>query len=192
MELYAARHGETISNYEKRLIGGGGDSPLTEKGIEQAKALGKSLENIVFDAVYTSPLNRAVHTANIAFGDRYDICIDERLKEIGLGVMEGMTYDDASVIFPESGMLFMTDPVLYKPPLNGEHLTDIIKRVESFFDDIIKMNYNKVFVLAHGYVLRVLYSCTADKSISAIGKSPGYANCDVVRYIYDSGNGWYT
>jgi len=37
MELYISRHGETISNSERRMLGSGGDSPLTEKGIEQEK-----------------------------------------------------------------------------------------------------------------------------------------------------------
>jgi broad specificity phosphatase PhoE len=187
MELYVARHGETLSNLEKRITGREGDSLLSEKGIEQAKSLGKFLENINFDAVYTSPLNRAVDTINIALGDKYEILIDDRLAEIGLGVMEGMTYDDVSVKFPESGMLFMFDPISYKPPLNGEHLTNMIKRIDSFLNDIIKMNYDKVFVLTHGYVLRVIYACTLDKSISAIAQSPFYANCELSHYIYDCG-----
>lgn len=95
MELYASRHGETRANTEKRLAGREGDSPLTEKGIEQAKQLGENLKDIAFDAVYSSPLNRAVDTVKIAFGNKYKICIDDRLAEIGLGFMNGMTYDDA-------------------------------------------------------------------------------------------------
>ena len=187
MELYVARHGETLSNLEKRITGREGDSPLTERGIEQAKSLKKSLEKIDFDAVYTSPSNRAIDTINIALGDRYEILIDDRLAEIGLGVMEGMTYDDVSITFPDSGMLFMFNPTSYIPPLKGEHLTDMIKRVDSFLNDIIRNNYDKVFVLTHAYVLRVLYSCTIDKSISAIAKSPYYSNCELVHYIYDCG-----
>jgi broad specificity phosphatase PhoE len=187
MELYASRHGETLSNIEKRLAGREGDSPLTEKGIKQAKQLGKSLKDIAFDAVYSSPLNRAVDTVKIAFGNKYKICIDDRLAEIGFGFMNGMTYDDASINFPESGMLFFTDPVSYRPPSNGECLNDMIKRISSFIDDIAKKNYNKVFILTHGYALRVLYACTIDKSISTIAKSPSYSNCDVVHYTYDNG-----
>lgn len=187
MELYAARHGETLSNIERRLTGREGDSPLTEKGVEQAKQLGKSLKDIAFGAVYSSPLNRAVDTVKIAFGNKYKICIDERLAEIGLGFMNGMTFDDASINFPESGMLFFTDPVSYKPPSNGECLGDMIKRISSFIDDITKKNYSKIFILTHGYALRVLYACTIDKSISTIAESPRYSNCDVVHYTYDDG-----
>jgi len=189
MELYVARHGETVSNAQKRLTGRKTDSPFSEKGIEQAKQLGKSLEAINFDAVYCSPLHRAIDTVNIVFGNKYEIHIDDRLAEIGLGVMEGMAYDDVSVKFPESGMLFLTDPVSYKPPPDGEYLDDMIKRIGSFLDDMAKKSHNKVFVLTHGYVLRVLYACTVDRSISAIARSPKYSNCEVVRYIYDN-NQW--
>lgn len=187
MELYAARHGETLSNAEKRLTGRETNSPLTEKGIEQAKQLGESLKDIDFDAVYSSPLSRAMDTVNIAFGNKYKIYIDDRLAEIGLGIMEGMTYDDASVHFPESGMLFFTEPALYKTPPKGEHLNDMIKRVDSFLDDIIKTNHDKVFILTHGYMLRVLYACTENKSIADIAKSPHYSNCDTAHYICDNG-----
>jgi len=72
MELYVSRHCETLSNIQRRLTGSL-DSPLTEKGIEQAKSLGKSLENITFDAVYSSPLKRAVETVKAAFGGKWGL-----------------------------------------------------------------------------------------------------------------------
>lgn len=191
MELYAARHGETISNAEKRLAGREVDSPLTEKGIEQAKQLGETLKNLHFDAVYSSPLKRAVDTAGIALGSplghQYKIKLDPRLAEIGLGVMSGMTYDNASINFPESGMLFLTDPVLYRPPSGGELLNDMIHRIRSFIDDMIDKNHTNVFIQTHGYALRVLYACTIDQSISTIAKSPIYSNCALVHYTYNNG-----
>jgi broad specificity phosphatase PhoE len=187
MELYIARHGETFSNVERRLTGGRLNSPLTEKGIEQAKQLGKSFENITFDAVYSSPLERAVDTVKIAFGGRYKINLDERLAEIILGVMEGMKYEEVSEKFPLSGMLFWTDPPSYKPPEDGESLNDMIERFSSFIADLQSKNYNKVFVLTHGYALRVLYACMKDKQIASIGEAPHYSNCDIAHYIFEDG-----
>jgi len=187
MELYIARHGETRSNVERRLTGGKTNSPLTENGIEQAKQLGKSLEHITFDAVYSSPLERAVDTVKIAFGDKYKINIDERLEEIRLGVMEGEKFDEVSELFPESGMLFWTDPISYKPPVNGESINDMIERFSSFIDDIQSKNYNKIFVLTHGYALRVLYACMKDRQVATIGESPHYSNCDIAHYIFNNG-----
>lgn len=97
-----------------------------------------------------------------------------------------MTWDESFDAFPDAST-FMSDPVAYIPPPNGEKLDDMIKRVNSFLEDIIKMNYTKIFILTHGYVMRVLYACTTDKSIAAIGKAPGCGNCEVVRYIYNFG-----
>ena len=184
MELFLARHGQTLSNAEKRHYGSGEDSPLSENGIEQAKLLGVSLEGLIFDAVYSSPLNRAIDTVNIALGNRYKIMIDERLTEINLGAMGGMTRDDASIKYPRSSTL-MSDPISYIPPPNGENLDNMIERVTFFLDDIIKKNHNRIFVMTHGYVLRVLYACTIDKTISTIAKAPIYSNCELVRYTYE-------
>ena len=186
MDLYIARHGETLSAVNNIILGNGGDSPLTQKGIEEAKALGKTFENMTFDAVYTSPLGRAVNTIGIAFADRYSPVVDNRLTGIGLGVIEGLSWDAAFASFPDAGT-FMSDPVSYIPPPQGEHLTDMIERVSAFLDDIARMDYTKVFVLTHGYVLRVLYACTVDKSILSIGKAREYANCEVAHYRYESG-----
>lgn len=184
MELYAARHGETISNLKQLLTGGEGDSPLTEKGREQARQLGKSLQNISFDAVYTSPLGRAQDTVRIALGDRYPIRTDPRLAEIGLGPMEGLSYEAASQAFPQSGMLFFTDPANYQPPINGESYPDMIKRISGFLEDLSKEPYETVFLQTHGTVLRVLYACSIDASITAIANSPTYSNCDLAHFTY--------
>ena len=56
MDLFLARHGETVSNAVGRALGGGGDSPLTANGVRQAEEMGKLLAGITFDAVYSSPL----------------------------------------------------------------------------------------------------------------------------------------
>ncbi len=77
-----------------------------------------SLDGLIFDAVYSSPLNREIDTVNIALGNRYKIMIDERLTEINLGAMGGMTHDDASKKYPRSSTL-MSDPISYIPPPNG-------------------------------------------------------------------------
>ena len=182
MDLFLARHGETISNTKTQLTGGDSDSPLTERGIEQAKVLGTNLQQYTFDAVYSSPLKRAIDTVSIAFGKNQKIIIDNRLVEIKLGAMDGMLFDDATAKYPQSGMLFWTDPISYIPPPNGEHIDDVIERVDSFLTDLIKLNYKSVFALTHGFVLRVIYSCLLDKSIESITNSPYYNNCELFHY----------
>ena len=188
MELYIARHGETEGNAARQTQGSGLDTPLTPKGINQAKTLRQSLQNINFDAIYSSPLKRAMDTARIAFDDetlfdRHGLT-DKRLVEIGMGDAEGMDWDDAAMDFPAFGYL-MTNPSAYIPPPNGETLPDMIARIDSFLQELATKSYKRVFVLAHGYVLRVVHACTQGKTPAAITQAPVYDNCALARYTYN-------
>ena len=192
MELYIARHGQTEYNAARRLQGSGRDAPLTQQGIAQAKALGEVLADLSFDAVYVSPLKRAADTAAIALGDRYEPIFDERLVEIGFGVLEGMTYEAAAEAYPQSALeIMLSDPASYVAPPKGEALPDMLKRIGAFMDDVAQTEHQKVFVLAHGYVLKVFYACTVDKSIAAVGNAPRYGNCEAARYRYEQGKWMY-
>lgn len=181
MELFLARHGETESNAAGRVLGGGGDSPLTAKGIRQAEELGREIRGIMFDAVYSSPLGRALDTAGIAFRRKVRPILDKRLAEIGLGEMEGLTWEDVLRDYPQSS-LFMTDPAAYVPPPDGETLPAMMRRVDGFLRDLTGKGYHRVFVQTHGYVLRVVYSCMTDHTLAAIGNAPPYGNGQLVRY----------
>ena len=89
MDIYFLRHGETKWNTLGR-IQGQKNTKLSEKGIEQAKLTAEGMKDIPFDAIYSSPLERAYLTARIVRGERdIPIKLDERLKEIGFGADEG-------------------------------------------------------------------------------------------------------
>ena len=191
MELYIARHGETEANAIRRFQGSGLDTPLTPKGINQAKALGKLIENISFDAVYSSPRERAMNTARIAFNnealfDQNKVFTDDRLTEIGIGEAEGAIYDEkVSDPFSIAFKNLLTNPTAYVPPTGGEALPDMIARLDSFLQALATKPYKRVFALAHGYVLRVVYACSQDKSVAAIGNAPIFDNCALARYVYN-------
>ena len=90
MKLYMIRHGETAWNKERKLQGHS-DIPLNENGCALAEATGKALANISFDYVFSSPLTRAVQTAELVLNERkLPIQTDERIKEIGFGEYEGI------------------------------------------------------------------------------------------------------
>ena len=192
MELYIARHGETEANSMGRTQGSGMDTPLTTKGRAQAMTLGKSIEGIKFDAIYSSPLKRAMDTTRIVFNNE-DIfeqraLTDSRLVEIGLGDAEGMVWrEEGMATFPQAFGNMMPNPAAYVPPTNGEALPDMIARIDSFLQELATKPYQRVFVLAHGYVLRVVYACSQDKSVAAIGDAPIYDNCALACYVYDGG-----
>ncbi len=93
MHLYIMRHGETDDN-TRRVLQGQKDNPLNERGRQQALRAKEELSGILFDRVYSSPLIRAVETAVLATGrPREEIILEERLKEISFGVLEGTVLD---------------------------------------------------------------------------------------------------
>jgi broad specificity phosphatase PhoE len=96
--IILVRHGETDWNKVHRLQGGGSDTPLNATGIRQAARLAARLHPEKFQAVYSSPLQRAVHTAEaIAGPHRLTVQIEKGLREIDLGNLEGFP----SAQFPE-------------------------------------------------------------------------------------------
>lgn len=88
-QFYIARHGQTLFNV-KHLYQGWCDSPLLEKGIQQAKALHNGLANIPFEVAVSSTSERAIDTMNYALEGR-DVPKkwDKGLKEVYFGEYEG-------------------------------------------------------------------------------------------------------
>lgn len=84
--IYIVRHGQTNWNKEGRYAGRK-NIPLNEEGILQAKQLKEKLKNIKFDIVITSPLKRAIQTAQEITNQK--IIIDERIIERSNGELEG-------------------------------------------------------------------------------------------------------
>jgi probable phosphoglycerate mutase len=87
--LYLIRHAETGFNRVGR-IQGHTDSTLSRLGHEQARRIGERLGYVNFVAAYASPAKRTMQTARIALGDRLELNAREGLREINLGVWEGL------------------------------------------------------------------------------------------------------
>ena len=93
MKLYVVRHGETLANIQKK-VSGDKESPLTKKGICQAKELGLKFSGIDFDIVFSSPLLRAIDTARCITNKT--VHIDNRLIERNYGMNEGKLIEDTN------------------------------------------------------------------------------------------------
>ncbi len=92
--LYLIRHGESVQN-EDNLLSGVSDVPLSSTGREQCRHIEVFFSKIPIDAVFTSPLSRAVESAKIIF-PHHEITIAEGLIELDYGDYEGVsrTHDD--------------------------------------------------------------------------------------------------
>ncbi len=97
--LYIVRHGETEWNV-KNIIQGQSDSPLTEKGINQAKATAEKLKDIKFAAAFSSDLFRTRNTAELIKLDRQlSVVTEKALRERNFGSYEGKSGDDFGLTF---------------------------------------------------------------------------------------------
>ena len=130
--IYIVRHGQTEKN-KANVLQGRSDVPLNEAGRQQAEEVRDRFREagISFDLVYTSPLIRAVQTAEIIAGDVRQI-VDERLIEMDYGPYEGM---DLSNPAPEV-LTFFKDFVHNPAPDGMKPLQAVVDRLGTFLEDI--------------------------------------------------------
>ena len=155
--LWLVRHGQTDWNVEARYQGQT-DVPLNAAGVGQAQSLAAELTGMHFDAVYSSPLQRARLTAEIiAAGLFLPVQTDERLLEIHQGQWEGEIYYDLLVRFPDEMRARREDPYRFRPP-EGESAAEVAARAAKAADDIYRLyRHGRVLVVSHALTLAALY-----------------------------------
>ena len=132
------RHGQAKNNVERILAGRTEGVPLTDVGIKQAEHTAELLKHMNVSAIYSSPIERAKHTAEIVGGhNSLDVTIDDRLIELDMGKFTGVPYDE---IFTSHGNVFMK---FYNGELeiahNGvETFAEVKKRVLGIVDHVIE------------------------------------------------------
>jgi len=103
MNLLLIRHGQSVANLEGRLQGYL-DSPLTDRGREQSRALAHRLarEGWSLSAIHTSDLRRAAETAEILGAAlQAPVFLDERLREYDVGLLTGLDQGEIKDLYPE-------------------------------------------------------------------------------------------
>lgn len=182
MKIYVTRHGQTDIN-AKKLMQGRSDIPLNETGRAQARAAREKLKDIKFDAVYSSPLSRAMETASIIGNVPMDrVIADERIIEADFGKYEMKPY--LKVGIPMS--LYWTIPEIFPAPKTVETTAQMIERVQSFFHELEKEDYENVLVACHGGIIRVIRGYLEDAKRGYIWR-PRPKNCEI--RVYESIDG---
>ena len=177
MKIYVTRHGQTDLN-AKKVMQGHSDIPLNETGIAQAKEARKKLGDIHFDAVYSSPLDRAIQTASIIGGvDRRDVIIDERIIEADFGKYEKRPY--LTMGLPMN--LYWMLPEVFPAPKTVETTDHMIERVGSFFADLKTKDYDTVLIACHGGIIRVIRGYLEGAKRGYIWR-PRPKNCEIRVY----------
>jgi probable phosphoglycerate mutase len=159
-QIFLIRHGETVWNTEK-IIQGHLDSPLTEMGITQIKALANHLKSQSFAALYSSDLGRAYQTAQgISEKIKLPIRVDQRLRERNLGIFQGILKKELKEKYPEESRCYDANDANYVIP-NGESLKQLNKRCVECFEEIVQKQVGKrILVVTHNGVLVTLFKHT--------------------------------
>lgn len=171
-ELYLIRHAETVMNTNPHLIGGrSNETPLTERGIEQAKRLGRAMlsKQIIPHKVFASPALRTIDTARYSLAEMsLDIepIVEEAIQELGQGIWEGRPRIDAytdSVLedIARLGKDFKLE--------RGESMNDVGHRMhkwisETFAAPNVDGVADRYFVYTHGGAIKYLASHILDWS----------------------------
>ncbi|MFT3826389.1 MAG: histidine phosphatase family protein [Chitinophagaceae bacterium] len=154
LKIFLLRHGETAYNADNNRYCGRTDISLTEKGIGQTEEVRRQLEGIEFTAVYSSPLQRAFTTACLASGK--EAIKDDRLIEADFGNWEGKTKEEFIAENESLWLDWMKDPATHRAGGTGETGTEIVERVDDFFQALQKKySAGNVMVVAHNGINRL-------------------------------------
>ena len=156
LRLYLIRHGEVEGAASGKLLGRT-DTPLSERGIDQAVKLAEVLSTAQVSAVYCSDLQRARVTAEI-IAKRRDVKVEESSawREIDMGKWDGRTMDSLHKEAPQLVARLFDDPASFEYP-GGESFACFTGRVMNAVDQLLMEHRNgEVVLVAHGGVCRTI------------------------------------
>jgi len=153
MNLYLLRH--TKVDCPSGFCYGQTDVDLVQTYEKEFAVIRSSLQHTVFDAVYSSPLQRCVKLAETFTNDQVRVHYDKRLMELNFGLWEGKYWVDIEKM-PEAKPWF--DNYVGLPCPEGESYTDVLIRINAFLNDLQKMTYKNVLIVCHAGSIRAIYT----------------------------------
>jgi broad specificity phosphatase PhoE len=187
MKIYITRHGETEWNKAGRMQGWK-NSNLSQKGIENAKKLGESLNDIDFDCIYCSPLGRAIDTAKCIRGNKStEIITKEALKEMGFGLWEGMLHTKVEELYAVQQFNLWNKPHLYEP-VEGESFEQLLCRTRQVLNEIVNNTEHKnILIVSHAILIKAIYAIIKNYSLEDFWNPPFmHDTCLTVLEIKDT------
>jgi broad specificity phosphatase PhoE len=160
LKLILIRHGETHWNKDGLIQGGDSDIELNDTGLEQARRLAAFLQNERIIATLSSPLQRAVATAEIIAGHhQLSVEIDQGLRELKVGDLEGISISNLGTTFSQFLLQQWQDRENIRLT-NGESLVELQRRAWNVIERLLERHitnpeHNKdatVVVVSHYFV----------------------------------------
>ncbi|EIW72084.1 hypothetical protein TREMEDRAFT_26324 [Tremella mesenterica DSM 1558] len=150
--IYLSRHGESIYNVEGKI---GGDSDLSERGWQYARALPNLIKDNIGDGpleVWTSTLQRTMQTGSFL---PFEKKTWKSLDELDAGVCDGMTYEEIEEKYPEDFISRDEDKFNYRYR-GGESYRDVVVRLEPVIMELERQE--NILIIGHQAILRCLYA----------------------------------
>ena len=152
MEIYLIRHGQCYDsrmdyyNEDKKTM----DPPLTDHGIQQAKALSARLANLPFDKIYCSDLARAIQTAEILTSKiKADLIKTEAFREINMGLLYKKSWSEYPDIYDK--WITHKEDVPYPGGENGQ---DVWNRCSVMLNLMKEEKNDRIAIVSHGGTIR--------------------------------------
>jgi len=172
MKLIITRHGQTEWNKEgENRLQGRKDIELSEEGKEQAKKLALRLKDHNIELIFTSPSKRTLETSKEIkkFHPKAEIIIDNDLKELDFGILEGLTDQEIQEKYKEIWEAREKDKFNYKIP-KGESYAETEVRALRVLNKIMKTKKDAVIV-AHATINKLFFKKLLKKSLKEISKN---------------------
>lgn len=177
MKIWLTRHGQTNLN-NQRLMQGHTDEPLNDTGRQQAREVGEKMKDIKFDAIFSSPLIRAVETAALIGNvPQEEVNIDPRIIEIDFGKYEMKNYDHLGLRMSA----FWIWPEVIPAPKSVETVPHMVARCKEFLLELKEKDYENVLIVCHGGIIRVLSGILEGRK-NNLKWRPRPQNCEVREY----------
>lgn len=190
--LVFVRHGESEGNRD-RSFGGHGPTPLTDQGRRQAEATAASLVASGATAIVSSDLVRARQTATpIAAALGLELALDEGLRERGLGILDGMGFDEAKREHPDLWAKLVSRDTTWCPP-EGETVDAVFARMSTTIDAIVERHRGgHVVVVSHGLALFHAFAhvCGLGSPSSGLQVFVLVDNCSISTMLHHHEYGW--
>jgi broad specificity phosphatase PhoE len=183
VEIFVARHGQSEDNIA-RILGGRRDAALTDIGRQQARYLAQGImdTDLMFDAVYCSPLVRAHETADIVAeiaGLPEPIVIDDLIERDG-GVMTGLTFDvierDIKTSVLQSELI-----TYFLDPEGAETFPEMVLRGQKVIDYIRSLHDSgRVLLVCHGDIGKMIYAAATGRAWEDVLTDFHFGNAELI------------
>jgi probable phosphoglycerate mutase len=190
MHIHFVRHAESEANLTRVLSTRGWKHALTDRGRAQARALCEGLRNAGIVSIYTSPLLRAVETAEIlAACLEVPVTTDAALREFNVGICEDRADDEAWAMLADVERRWDEGDLDARIPA-GESCHEIQLRFASFVDAIVRRHGSTdggLVMVGHGGTLSRGLPIVLDNVTPEFARLHGLANTSVVEAAWRDG-----